>query len=122
MHELSNDFGICTTVLLYENRKLVLGRWKVLREIEFELAIGPKWCVCTSRVFCSCWSEEPINNGVFDVLGLVEGYAMLRSDDSQVEIFEFGALLGSYIEVLFQVGYQAGVGFGVGICTEEIIS
>ena len=53
MHRLANDSSICFTILFLEQHKLLLGDWKVLRNISLELTISMKWHVYFLRALCS---------------------------------------------------------------------
>ena len=76
----------------------------------------------TLQVFGSFWRKELVRNGLLDVLGVIEGDAVLRLDNTQVEIFIFCRLLRSYIKIALQVRDQAGVGAVVQISAQKIIS
>ena len=124
MHQLANDFSICSTILFLDKHRLLLGGWKVHRDINLELTISMKWYVYCLQVLYSGERKEHIDNGLPDVLGLIKGYTLMYSDNNntQVKIFKFHCLLVSNTKIAFQLHCQAGVSAIMGIGAEKIIS
>ena len=122
VHQLAKNLREGTTRFILEGDKLGCSSWEHLREITFEFVVSAEGCVDALETLTESRREELLNDSTTDVLSLIEGDAIIRLDDPQVEIHEGGALLGGDIKVLLEVFAERVVDLDVRVCTQEVIS
>jgi len=122
VHQLAKNLREGTTIFILEGDKLGCSSWEHLREITFEFVVSAEGCVDALETLTESRREELLNDSTTDVLSLIEGDAIIRLDDPQVEIHEGGALLGCDIKVLLEVVAERAVDLDVRVCTQEVIS